>query len=407
MKTGGRCMKVNGENSSNCNGCTSTSEVLNKDKSRRIEVQCLLHTLCNLRCKFCFETKEKGIREDTKINIDYIKNLPNEVVELVLSKIGEGNISKVEISMMGGELFFDSLPDSVFDLYREFAYSIQSKLKEKIPGIECKFKCLSNGIYTNHKRVENFLREFGARLILSYDPVDRFTCQSQKDMWFNTFKYFKDKPEFKLTLSAVLTKKTIDAYIDGDEMFEKTGNAIYIDSNIYVPRLDYHDYLASDEDLFRFYKWALDTGKFNISHVNNILIAHQYGICSSSCGKKRSDYMFGEDFEQKYQSRYINKCTEESPLDKEYYYGEYANQIEDTCDCTRYKQPLGLQKRGCLFCDYYSHCPKMCWSQVLFDKYEVGECPIQRVYEYLDNNPIIINNYKQWREKYEKNWLTV
>ena len=41
-----------------------------------IEIQCVLHTECNLRCKFCFETEEAGIRKPTSINIDYIKKLP-------------------------------------------------------------------------------------------------------------------------------------------------------------------------------------------------------------------------------------------------------------------------------------------------------------------------------------------
>ena len=369
-----------------------------KKKPKKIEVQCLLHTQCNLRCKFCFETKEKGIRENNCINLDYIKQLPDQVTALLLDKTRTANIDMIEISMMGGEIFSDNLPDSMFDVYREFANSIRNKLRAEIPNIECKFKCLSNGVYKNHKRVEAFLREFNARLILSYDPVDRFTSDKQKEIWLNTFNYFNNKKEFALTISAVLTKRSIAAYIDVDDIFEKIGNVIFIDGNIYVPRLDYEEYLPNDDDIFNFYKWALDNGKFNISLVNNILLSHAHGVILPSCGSSRSDFIFGEDFEDKYGWRYINKCTEESPICKDKYYGSNASLIPDATNCSKYKQPLGMQKRGCLMCEYFSKCPKVCWTQTLFDQYKVTVCPVQRVYKYLESNPQIVDAFEKWRE---------
>ena len=103
----------------------------------------------------------------------------------------------------------------------------------------------------------------------------------------------------------------------------------------------------------------------------------------------------------------MNKCVEESPLGKEFYYGKNADRIEDTTNCGKYKRPIGIQKRGCLMCGYFKQCPKVCWTQILFDKYQISECPTKRTFEYLDKHPEIIKKYEQWRNENEKNWLTV
>jgi hypothetical protein len=353
-------------------------------------VQCLLHTLCNLSCKFCFETKEKGIREDTSINIDYIKNLPNEVVNVILPVMKENDIKTFSLYLMGGELFSDNISDSIFDLYYEFSHGIKAQFEKS--NIKCVFNVISNGVFTNRELVEKFLRLFDIRLILSYDPIDRFNCDNQKDIWYDSFRYFKDKG-FDIALSTLLTKRNMNAYISGDRVFDKIDPDIFIDSNIYVPRLDYHDYLPGDDDLFNFYKWALDNQKFNISDINSIL-KHSH-IC-----QQEFYYAFGESTG----ISYISNCLEGLPFSKEEYYGRYDCEIEDDTDCLRCKQPLGIQKRGCLMCEYYMECSEMCWSQVLFDKYEMTTCPIQRIYNYIKDNPQIMINFQKWRELYEDRW---
>jgi hypothetical protein len=366
------------------------------------DIRCHLHTLCNLRCKFCSETKEKGIRENNNINIDYIKQLPDEIINAISPMLKRDGRNIISVGLQGGELFSDDLPDSMLDEYGEFCFNLQSKLKEKNLDIEFKLIAISNGVFKNYNRVEKFLRKFNIRLTLSYDPVDRFSCNSQKEVWYETFKYFKDKKEFNVHISTVFTKKNIDVYLAGDEMFERIGNDICVVNHEYFPRLDYHDYLASDEDLFRFYKWALDNNKFNIAHIYNIIISYKTGKPSTTCNETM-DYLFDENYKLKYNKGYINQCAD-NPIDKQEYYGEYASQITDDTDCSRCKESSGIQKRCCLLCEYYSQCPKMCWTQILFDKYEMATCPIHQVYQYLENNPNIIDNYDNWRKENEDVW---
>ena len=371
------------------NGVMSVKTV--KFNRKGMGVQCLLHTLCNLNCKFCFETKEKGIRENTNINIDYIKKLPDEVVKSILPIMKENEIKAFSLYLMGGELFSDNISGEIFDIYTEFAHAIRSKFNDE--SIECVFNVVSNGIFTKRKRVEDFIREFKVRLILSYDPMDRFCSNQQKELWYETFSYFKNIGEFEIALSTLLTKRNIDAYITGDEIFERIGSEVFIDSNIYVPRLDYNGYLPGDDDLFNFYKWAIDNGKFNISDVNSIL-KHSH-IC-----QQEFYYAFGESIGMSC----VSNCLEGLPFSKDEYYGDCSSKICDDTNCLKYKQPLGLQKRDCLICEYYMDCAEMCWTQILFHKYNLTSCPIQRIYQYIENNPTISDNFNNWRNLYEDKW---
>ena len=370
-----------------------------------IEIQCLLHTHCNLRCKFCFETKSGGIRENNKINVDYIRKLPRDIFDTIFPTMQKFNIVYFNMNIMGGELFSDDIPDDIFDEYYNFASTMKEMIHNNYPDATIRFKCLSNGVYKNLDRVIQFLDSFESKIILSYDPIDRFSCDQQKQIWKETFDYFKNKEKYKLTLSIVLTKKTILKYFD-DPLFTTLGNMIYTDTNIYVPRLDYQEYLPSDDDLFNFYKWCIDHELFNISMVHNLFIAAIHNINTSSCGRK-SDFIFGEDFLKKYNSDFVDKCTEESPIPKDEYYGYYSDEIKDVCDCARYKRPIGLQKRGCFTCEHFKYCPKMCWTQILFQHYPIGECPFKRTIDLIQNNKDLGKRFDAWRKEYDSYHSTI
>ena len=355
-----------------------------------IEVQCYLHTLCNLGCKFCFQNDENGIRENNKINLDYIKSLPGEISEVILPIMKRDGIGNIRIIILGGELFSDNIPDSMFDVYREFVYELQSKLRKEIPDLGSKLLTMTNGIYTKHERIEKFLREFNGSIAFSYDPIDRFNNDAQREIWHKTLKYFYGIG-LDVFLTNVLTKKNIYAYINEDSLFDRIPNDVYAEIVEYSPGLNYHDYLPNDDDIFNFYKWALDNGKFNISHIGHIL-EH-----TEACDHEIT-YSFGEYLHKQYNKSYANECNEIFPFTKDEYYGACANKIEDPNDCGRCKESLAYQKRGCFSCEYYGNCPKMCCTQILFDKYEITQCPISRVYKYLEENPNILVKYNNWRE---------
>jgi hypothetical protein len=53
-------------------------------------------------------------------------------------------------------------------------------------------------------------------------------------------------------------------------------------------------------------------------------------------------------------------------------------------------------KRGCMFCNYAAKCPKGCHTSILYKHYKPTICPYQRLYNYIDDNPQILDNFKEW-----------
>ena len=365
-------------------------ETVTSNFNKSIGIFCTLHNLCNLNCKFCFET-ENGIRKYSDINLNYIKQLPDEIITVVSPIISANNLEHAAVDIMGGELFSDNIPDSMFDVYREFVYELQSKLRKEIPNIKFRFTFFTNGVFTKHERVRDLILATSAKLNMSYDPIDRFASDKQRELWYSAFKYFKDTTNIKIAVSTVLTKKNIYAYINGDEIFEKIGNALYIEAQEYSPRLDYEEYLPNDDDIFNFYKWALDNGKFNIDTIMDIInhIPH--------CNKGFT-YAFSEGCDGKY----TNYCIDSSSLSKELFYGSHSKSIKDDTKLSNDTIHWGFEKRGCLLCEYYTKCSKMCWLQILLNEYQISICPISRVYKYLEENPNVLVNYNKWRDQYGK-----
>jgi galactose-1-phosphate uridylyltransferase len=74
---------------------------------------------------------------------------------------------------------------------------------------------------------------------------------------------------------------------------------------------------------------------------------------------------------------------------------ESMNEINED-NVSDIKRKLSLHKRGCLFCEYANICPKICWTSILFKEYTATECPMQRLYKYLQDNKQILEDYKKW-----------
>ena len=359
---------------------------------RGMNAQAILHTRCNLRCKFCFETKSGGIREDSQLSIPFIRRLPSEIKTTILPTMHKYDIRYFNMNIMGGELFSDDIPDEIFKEYETFCKEL-IRLFE-VEDIQVKFTAVSNGIYENYNRITDLLQKFNMRIILSYDPVDRFSCDRQKEMWFNTYHTFRNCG-IKTLVSTLLTKRIMHEYMYGAPFFEYIEKDVFIDTNIYVPRLDYQEYLPSDDDIYNFYKWCIDHGFFNLSDINNIM--SRQPVCNQEWF-----FVFQENHRPM-----LSDCLEGGVIPKDQYYGSFWNKIKmDDSNCLKYKKPCGILKRGCFYCEYFDSCTEMCWTQILFQHYELNECPIKRIYQYMENNSQIVSMYDSWRSLYELSWKT-
>ena len=145
---------------------------------------------------------------------------------------------------MGGEIFSDKLPDSLFEDYKYLVqglkdYSLQS-------GVPVDVRFVTNFIWTKQERVYDLLKETQCVLGTSYDPAGRFN----KD----TFEMFKTNvQEFKnhiQGINVVLTKQNIDKFLKNDVPFF---DYIYENFDVYfdhyTPEKNVNTVLPKDVDL--------------------------------------------------------------------------------------------------------------------------------------------------------------
>jgi sulfatase maturation enzyme AslB (radical SAM superfamily) len=342
------------------------------------EISLSLFDKCNLNCDFCFQNKHN------KIDINDINDLPKKLIPFILKEI-ERTYSKIIIfRLWGGEIFSDDIDNDVFLVYENLYKNIIESLNTHLPNIKIKFVCTSNGIFENHDRVNNFLKKINSTLALSYDPIGRFKTRKHINMFLNTYRYFKDDLE---CMAITLTKPTIYKLIEGDQIFNSFPSTLCIDMNYYVANQGWEKELPNDDDLFNFYKWAIDNNKFNIvSKLLKGFILDDENMVENSCMCKNFTlYINGE---------YMNDCVKiMSIYPGTDFYGKYHDNItwENSCEI---RATLGFIKRGCFSCNYQHLCSGMCWCSLIFKGYDIGECPIQRLYDYIKNDDQLFHEIK-------------
>lgn len=353
------------------------------------EISCSLFSACNLNCKFCFQD-----HNNCDIDVNNIMNIPSKIIEVISQDIIDCGIDKkFYIRLYGGELFFDNIPDSIFDVYHKFYHELKLQLNNAFPNRDIETYWGSNGVFTKMERVETLLKETNSFLALSYDPVDRFANDSQRDIWLETLRYFYSK-ELLSSVSIMLIKPSLPKYFAGDNYFNQIPEDVSIDVNQYISNPNYEKYNISDDEIFIFYKWCLNSHLFNIDPINTLISNYLNKDPQRHCYCKCSNFFDVNGYHTK------NCVNKYSKLPASDFYGDITDKVTEE-NCTEVKNSIGLQKRGCLLCEHYEYCPTICWTSIIFKGYKVTICPYQRLYEYLKNNPKIIEYFLDWRDRNE------
>lgn len=351
------------------------------------EIACSLFEACNLKCKFCFE----GHRNN-KIDINYIREMPYKVLETVRKDFQQyPHIKDVNIRLWGGELFFDGLPDTLFDEYKHFVNTFNTLFKQEFPNVLLKFSWLTNGVFTKWERVKDLLDYSQGTIGFSYDPSGRFSNDKQKQLMIENVKRFHNFHCFNC-LSITLTKHTIQEYISGkSELLTELNLGERYDINFYTANPNWQTLLPDDDDLFAFFKWGLDNDLYYINVISNLVktcinegeyIAHHYCDCKTCV-----QYSNGQAT--------VDCVKRASVLPAEMFYGKYAPIITEE-NVSDIKLSLGMIKRGCLNCEYYQTCQMPCWVSVVFEGFKPTNCPYKQAYEYIKQHPEIIERFKKW-----------
>jgi len=345
------------------------------------EISCLLFERCNLKCKFCFE----GHRNN-KIDVDYIRKIPNLIIDNFKEEYKKyNNIKEVNIMLWGGELFFDALPDSLFDEYKLLVDNFRELFSESFPNIKIRFSWLSNGVFTKWERVKDIIEYSNGIINFSYDPIDRFGSYKQKELMLENSKRFY---EFGLSevVSITLTKQNINEFISNTTDINTMMSTI--DVNFYIPNKNWEELMPTDDDIFNFFKWALDNRLFHIKVIEKLIWYYTTEYIQRHCDcKSCSQLTYGEWS--------VDCAKRSSELPTEMFFGEYANIINEE-NSNDIKVSLGIKKRGCQLCKYYDRCQMPCWISMVFSEYKTTRCPYEKAYEYIEINKDILYDYMNW-----------
>lgn len=345
---------------------------------------CLLFEKCNLHCTFCLE--EHSVND---IDINWIRNLPSLLLERFEKEYDKHcDTNLITFRIWGGELFFDAQPESLFQEYRQFVYNIQKLFNSKFPNIKLEFSWVSNGVFKNVERVIKLLTDTKSGINLSYDSVGRFHTKQIEDLMINNAKTFH-KENLLNEISITLTKPCIEAYVSNKSRLLELNFTKKIDINYYIPNINWKTLLPSDDDLFNFFKWALDNKLFQIIDLNSLMLTMTGN--TSECIKGCNCH--------KHLSACKNcityNCVKSSTVfPNSDFYGNTTITEDNVSEIKKYK---GMCKRGCFYCNYIDKCPGCCWTSVIYKNTVLSNCPFKRIIEYIEQNNNLKDEFKQWK----------
>lgn len=373
--------------------------------NRDYNIECVLFDKCNMKCDFCLESCNGNRNND--INLQYIYDLPDALAPDFFDVFREKNIKKLNLSMYGGELFMDSLSDDFFDAYRHIPLRFREILDmNDFENISITTEWVTNGVFTKYDRVEQLMNDVDGMLTTSYDPVDRFTDTTLK-MWYDFFIHFK---KYISMVTLTLTKGNILKLVNvGDKYFEEILNTSHIctDISYYFPLNNrYEKFLPNDDEMYRFYKWALDNHYFSINIINNLVrtIDDPNNVLSyCQCDSGTTTFRSPDNTHINAANCFdvIAKMLKTESL-SDFYKKDLMQYIDPKNNKIKDKQVIGEAVRGCLTCFYNDRCQKICYMIACHQAAKMEFCPLEKAYHYIENNPSIVDAYKEWSEHYHE-----
>jgi hypothetical protein len=336
-----------------------------------------------MNCDFCFQSHHNDI------DVEAIKNIPKLLEDNYPERLKNEEVKNVSISIKGGELFSDDIPDTIFSLYEEVCKNIIILIRKYLPDIKIKFTWITNGVYTKYDRVLRLFNNINNEnekcvIIFNYNYIGRFITKEQFELFENTLMYFYNNYKILPKINYLALKSNMDTFISGDDKFLLSlPNDIIINIHHYYNNRDNFNhtflninnvleksndkldlYCPGDEDFYQFYKYIIDNDRYNFNRVDTI-IKYIYNLESV-------DFFF--------------TCR------------ELLNHLSKKELQKKYCIP-GIEKRGCLYCEYNNICDEMCWCFIHFDFFKMSECYIKRTIRYLYEHPEIKDRYNEFKRK--------
>lgn len=185
-----------------------TDGFLAKKRSSQGEIIVTLFEDCNLSCKFCNQD------HDSQVGMDNIRGKADDIIRAIelLRKMRKETFS---IHLMGGEIFQDKFPDSLYAEYQELVEQVHAYCFAN--GYAVEFVFVSNLIHFNTNRVKDLicrLTDLGIRSELgtSYDPSARFS-PSDLIVFAKNLEIYRN---YISVVNVVLTAPNIRKFLNGN-----------------------------------------------------------------------------------------------------------------------------------------------------------------------------------------------
>ena len=206
------------------------------------EIIVTLFEFCNLSCKFCNQDHSslKGI--DTIL----------EKIDVVKQVISRTPKEQYSVHFMGGEVFADALPDSVYADYKILCDELTEWAISQDIKLDICFT--TNMVFDNTERLDNFLLNSNITLLTSFDPAARFNKETFK-IFKNNVKKYKDSIK---SVNVIMTKPTINKFMEGNvEFFDYLYDNFDIYFDYYTPEKNMKMFIPNDVQLRDFMIYML------------------------------------------------------------------------------------------------------------------------------------------------------
>lgn len=333
-------------------------QIINKSKRTETgEIIITLFEFCNLNCIFCNQDHNSIVGFDTILEK---KQAVIEIIELLRKTKNKNNFT---VNIMGGEIFADRIPDSIFNDYKELILSLRQWSEENNTPIDVTL--VTNFVWTKKQRVYNLINETGVALGTSYDPAGRFNLETL-EIYKDNVKEFKE--HIKL-VNIILTKQNIDKFLKKQIPFFDylySNFDVYFDH--YTPESNVNVVLPKDIDLKAMalymyehwpnaypYKNYVSKTKKNMSCMDTytVMPTGKYGKC---------DILLTSTLPEKVIPIKFQKIETKTDLEQKWF-----------------------DNYNCLECDQFYRCSMGCFLSNHINSSRTQEtCWLKEVYDYID-----------------------
>lgn len=324
-----------------------------KDKvTKTTEIELHLFEYCNLACTFC------GQDHDSKEGMNTIREKANQVIDFM----DASELSDHTVNIMGGEIFNDDIPASIFDDYLAFYKAIRSYCLATNQTV--RFNWVTNLIFQkNISQVERLLHfTENSFLSTSYDFAGRGLDINRMLTFKANLERFKDRIG---VVGFVMTRPSIRKLITNKDKFFKEvlypNFPLYFDW--YVPEGSADKMLPTELEM-------LSAMLFMAEHYPNMepirsMLNNEFNQMTCFSLHKVTILPTGKEVTCRYLDYDKDKFIHEVD------YLSNSNIIQ-----------AHLDRNNCLSCEYYSRCQFRCFVQADWTELErLPECFIKTFFD--------------------------